>query len=73
MHVLSAESCPTLCKSMDCSPLGTSVHGIIPARKLESVAIFPPGDLPDSGIEPVSLAVLALAGGYFTNELSWKL
>ena len=58
---VSVESCPTLCNPMDCSPLGTSVHGIIPARILESVAIFPPGDLPDPGIEPVSLA---LAGGY---------
>ena len=70
---VSVESCPTLCNPMDCSPLGTSVHGIIPARILESVAIFPPGDLPDSGIEPVSLAIPALAGGYFTTELSGKL
>ena len=26
-----------------------------------------PGDLPDSGIEPTSLASLALAGGFFTS------
>ena len=30
---------------------------------------FPsPGDLPDSGIEPMSSASLALAGGFFTTE-----
>ena len=58
---------------MDCSPRGSSVHGIIPGRIVESVAIFSPGDLPGSGIEPVSLAVPALAGGYFTTELSGKL
>ena len=30
---------------------------------------FPsPGDLPDSGIEPGSLAALALAGGFFTTS-----
>ena len=30
---------------------------------------FPsPGDLPDPGIESVSLAFLALAGGFFTTE-----
>ena len=30
---------------------------------------FPsPGDLPDSGIEPVSLVSPALAGGFFTTE-----
>ena len=27
----------------------------------------PPGDLPDAGIEPESLASLALAGGFFTT------
>ena len=28
----------------------------------------PPGDLPDPGIEPVSLTSPALAGGFFTTE-----
>ena len=31
--------CPTLCKPMDCSPPGSSVHGILQARILEWVAI----------------------------------
>jgi len=31
--------CPTLCDSMDCSLLGSSVHGIFQARLLEWVAI----------------------------------
>ena len=35
-----AESCPTLCDSVDCSPPGSSVHGIHQARILEWVAIF---------------------------------
>ena len=34
-----AQSCPTLCNTMDCSPLGSSVHGISQARILEWVAI----------------------------------
>ena len=34
-----AQLCPTLCNPMDCSPPGSSVHGIIPARILEWVAI----------------------------------
>ena len=29
---------------------------------------FPPGDLPDPGIEPMSLVSPALAGGFFTTE-----
>jgi len=37
--VLCAYSCLTLCDSMDCSPPGSSVHGIIQARILEWVAI----------------------------------
>ena len=30
-----AQSCPTLCDPMDCSPLGSSVHRILQARVLE--------------------------------------
>ena len=34
-----AQSCPTLCDSMDCSLPGFSVHGILQARMLEWVTI----------------------------------
>ena len=44
---------------MDCNPPGFSVHGILQARKLEWVAIPPPGDLPDPGIDPGSPALQA--------------
>ena len=37
--VLVAQSCPTLCDSMDCHPPGSSVHGILHARILEWIAI----------------------------------
>ena len=37
--VLVAQSCPTLCDRMDCSPPGSSVHGIFQARILNWVAI----------------------------------
>ena len=37
--VLVAQSCPTLCDLMDCSPPGSSVHGILQARTLEWVVI----------------------------------
>ena len=63
-----ARSCLTLCNPMDCSPPDSSVHGIFQARILVWVAIPSPGDLPDPGIESVSLAFLALAGGFFTTE-----
>ena len=32
--------CPSLCNSMDCSPPGSSVHGILQARILEWVAML---------------------------------
>ena len=34
-----AQSCPTLCNPVDCSPPGSSIHGIFQARVLEWVAI----------------------------------
>ena len=50
-----AQSYPTLSDPMDCSPPGSSIHGILQARILES---FPsPGDLPDPGIQPRSPAL----------------
>ena len=55
----SLQSCPTLCNPMDCSAPGSSVHGI-----LLPVAIPPPGDLPNTGIKPISLMSPALADGH---------
>ena len=39
VKVLVTQSCPTLCDPMDCSPPGSSVHGIHQAGILEWVAI----------------------------------
>ena len=38
-HAKSLQSCPTLCNPMDCSPPGSSVHGILQARILQWVAV----------------------------------
>ena len=38
-HCLITKSCLILCDPMDCSPPGSSVHGISQARVLEWVAI----------------------------------
>ena len=51
MYVLVAQSCPTLCDPIDCSPPGSSVHGIPQARILEWLPFPSPGGLPDSGIK----------------------
>ena len=39
LKVIVAQSCLTLCGPMDCSPAGSSVHGILQARIPEWVAI----------------------------------
>ena len=39
VKVLVSQSCPTLCNPMDCSPPGSSVHGLLQARILEWIAI----------------------------------
>ena len=49
----SAQSCPTLCDTMDCSLAGSSVHEILQARILE-LPFPPPEDLSYLGIKPQS-------------------
>ena len=39
IHAQSLRSCMILCNPMDCSPLRSSVHGILQARVLEWVAL----------------------------------
>ena len=53
--VAQAQSCLTLYDPMDCSPLGSFVHGNSPGKITGSVLPFcSPGDLPDPGIKPRS-------------------
>ena len=63
---LSCFSCIQLCNTMDDSPPGPSVHGILQERILEWKSGFPcppPGDLPDLGIKFTSPAQSCPAGG----------
>ena len=68
----SLQSCLILCYPVDCSLLGSSVHGIFQARILEWLPRPPPGNLSDPGIKPVSLTTPALAGGFFTTNAIWE-
>ena len=56
----SLQSCLTLCGPMDCSPPGSSVHGVLQARILGGLPSPPPGDLPNAGIKTVSPAIPVL-------------
>ena len=80
------QSCPALCDPMDCSPPGSSVHGILQARALSELPSPPPRDLPDSEIKPAfpeSPALQAdslpveplrkpLVSGIYLNIYIWK-
>ena len=59
VKVLVAQYCPTPWDTVDCSPTGSSVHGILHTRTLKWVAILFTRDLPDPGIKPGSLALQA--------------
>ena len=68
IHSKSLQSCLTLCNPLDCSPPGSSVHGILHARTLEE-RFHPlghgqrtPRDLSDPGIKLESLTSPALTG-----------
>ena len=54
----------TLCDPMDCSPPGSSVHGFFRQEYWSGLPFPPPGDLFDSGIEPV---FPTLAGRFLTT------
>ena len=58
---------PTLCDPVDRNPPGSSVHGILQARRLSGLPCPPSGDLPHSGIEPTSLTSPVLAAGFFAT------
>ena len=61
---LVAQSCPALWDPVDCSPPGSSVHGILQAKILECVTIpFSRGSSPPRDQTWVS----CIAGGFFTN------
>ena len=69
VSVIVTQSCPTLCNPTDCSPPGSSVHGILQARTLEWVArpfsrkSSQPGD---------RTRVPCIAGRFFTTSATWE-
>ena len=54
MKVKVSRSCPILCDTMD-----YTVHGILQEEYWSGLPFPSPGDLPNSGIEPGSLALEA--------------
>ena len=63
---------PTLCDPMNCSPPGSSVHGILQAKYWSWLPHAPPGDLPNPGTELTSLTSPTLASRFFTTSATWE-
>ena len=63
--VLVAQSCLTLCDLMDCSPPGSTVHGILQARILEWVTI-PSSSRSSQSIDQTQVS--SITGGFFAAE-----
>ena len=72
VHAKLLQPCLTLCDPMDCSLPVSSVQGILWARTLEWVAMPSSRDLPNPGIESVSLMYPSLAGGFFITSATWE-
>ena len=67
-----AQSDPTFCDPTDCSPPGSSVHGILQARILDWFAISYSRGSSFAGTKPTSLTSPALAGGFFPSRTIWE-
>ena len=64
VKVLVAQWCLTLWDPVDCSPPGSSVHGILQANILEWLPHPSPEDLPNPGIKSGSLCLLHLQADF---------
>ena len=65
VHARSIQLCPTLCDLTDCSPPGSSVHGILQARKLEWVAMSSSSGYSQPRDRTCASCISCIAGGFF--------
>ena len=62
----------TLCDPMDYSPSGSLPMGFSRQEYWSRLPCPPPGNLPDIGMEPMSLMSPSLAGGFSTAGTTWE-
>ena len=65
---MSIQSCPIPCDPMDCSPSGSSDHGLLQGRALEWVAMSFSKASSRPRDRTWSLTYLTLVGGLFTTQ-----
>ena len=69
------QSCLTLCDPMDGSSLAPVSMGFSRQEYWSGLPWFPPGDLPDPGIEAMFLTSPAFVGRFYTHSsvLAWRI
>ena len=67
MHAKSLPLCLTIC-----DPWTVACQAPLSRVSILELPFPPPGDLPDPGIEAVSLKTLALADRFFTTSTTWE-
>ena len=67
-----AQLCLAICDLMDCSPPGSSVHGILQARILKWVSMPSSRASSQPRDRTYISCVSCIAGGFFTTEPPWK-
>ena len=71
LHAKSLQLCSTLCDPMDCSPPGSSVHGILQARILEWVAMPSSRGSSQPRDQSCVAYVSCIAGRFSTTSTTW--
>ena len=72
LHAKLVQSCLALCDSVDCSPPGSFVHGILQSSIQEWVAIYFSREFPSPGIEITFFMYPALTGRFLTPSVTWE-
>ena len=69
---VSCSAVSTLYDPMDSSTPAPLFVGFSRQEYWSGLPCPPPGDLPNPGIEPMSLRSPVLAGGFFTTSTTWE-
>ena len=70
--MLLPQSCPTLCDPTDCSPPGSSVHGILQARILDWVVIPFSSRSRWLRVQTHISCIFCIGSWFFTTSTTWE-
>ena len=70
-HAQPLQSCLTLCHPLDCSPPGSSIHGILQARILQWVAMPSSRGFSWPKGQTLRISYVSSTGKFFTPGATW--